>query len=65
VPSYDFRCQNCGHQFTVKLSVAERDSAQCPVCQSKSLSQRFTSMNYFRSGAGTCDASAGGSVRFG
>lgn len=64
MPSYDFRCKSCGHQFTVKVGVNEKDKVQCPVCQSKDLSQLFTAMNYFRAG-GSCGAPAGSGLRFG
>jgi len=33
MPFYPFRCQACGHEFTVKLHVAERDvEIDCPEC---------------------------------
>ena len=42
VPSYDFRCKDCRHSFTVTVnSVQDIESAspRCPKCQSRDLSR--------------------------
>lgn len=34
MPVYDFRCTRCGHEFTLTLSIKERESQEitCPKC---------------------------------
>ncbi len=45
VPNYDFRCKNCGNKFTVMVSISEKDKVTCPECDSKQITQLFTSIN--------------------
>jgi len=36
MPTYDFRCGACGHEFERRSSIAERDEkAVCPKCGSR------------------------------
>jgi putative FmdB family regulatory protein len=36
MPTYDFRCETCGHEFELMTSIAERDrKAVCPNCGSR------------------------------
>lgn len=39
MPSYDFKCKDCDHQFSVTMSVAEYGEGKtvCPKCNSKNL----------------------------
>lgn len=33
MPSYDYKCKNCGHRWTVVCSISEHDSSPpCPNC---------------------------------
>lgn len=35
MPTYDFRCETCGHEFEMTSSIAEREEkAVCPECGS-------------------------------
>lgn len=43
MPAYDFKCKNCGHKFTSRISISERDKVHCPECNSKNLQQIFQS----------------------
>lgn len=58
MPTYDFRCQECGHTFTVKVSYQEKDKVTCPQCGSSSIRQSFAGVNIFAGGGG-CSAPAG------
>lgn len=39
MPSYDFICKDCGHRFTIMMSVAdyEKHSSECPKCNSRNI----------------------------
>jgi len=39
VPIYDFKCEKCGHTFSVLTSLQERDKVVCPQCRSKEVRQ--------------------------
>lgn len=45
MPTYEYRCKECGHQFLEALRVAEHDKKkpQCPKCKSKKVEQIFSS----------------------
>lgn len=62
MPSYEFRCQTCGHQFTVKIAWEKKSSVTCPECGGDKLREVFGSI--FWSG-GTNAAGAGGCGGFG
>jgi len=32
VPSYDYRCKKCGHQFEKFQSISAEPKSSCPVC---------------------------------
>jgi putative FmdB family regulatory protein len=36
MPTYEYRCEGCGREFTVVLTVSEHDKAKprCPKCKS-------------------------------
>ncbi|GAW93044.1 FmdB family zinc ribbon protein [Calderihabitans maritimus] len=60
MPSYDFRCEKCGHDFTVRVSWREKDKVKCPVCGSSSVKQLFTSFTLLTGGSGgACNAPSG------
>ncbi|MGB9802748.1 FmdB family zinc ribbon protein [Desulfofundulus sp.] len=42
MPVYDFKCNSCGHKFTVLVGIDERDRVTCPQCQSRDVSQLIT-----------------------
>jgi putative FmdB family regulatory protein len=42
MPTYDFRCSQCGETFEVVCAIAEReDLAVCPACGSREVAQVF------------------------
>jgi putative FmdB family regulatory protein len=47
MPMYDFRCEDCGHEFSLKLSFAEYDKGgfQCPACKSGKVAQIISRVN--------------------
>ncbi|KXG75154.1 hypothetical protein AN618_20240 [Fervidicola ferrireducens] len=61
MPTYDFICENCGHKFSEFVSLREKDSVKCPVCNGKA-KQRFTGFMYMGKGgteSGGCSGSCG------
>ncbi|MEZ4601306.1 MAG: zinc ribbon domain-containing protein [Syntrophotaleaceae bacterium] len=47
MPMYDFRCEDCGLAFSLKLSFAEYDKGdvRCPACQSDKVTQVISRIN--------------------
>ncbi len=45
MPTYDFKCLSCGHDFSLTLTVKERESGKikCPSCNSTKIEQVITS----------------------
>ena len=41
MPTYEYRCDKCGEQFTLILSLREHEEVpqKCPKCQSKKVTQ--------------------------
>jgi putative FmdB family regulatory protein len=39
MPSYEFECKTCGHEFSLRMSVDERDKkkVRCPKCDSEAV----------------------------
>jgi putative FmdB family regulatory protein len=59
MPNYDYRCRACGQEFTVKVSLAEKEQVVCPNCNSRNLQQLFREVNLFRYGS-SCQLSSYG-----
>jgi len=63
MPIFDFVCKDCGKQFDVKISNAEKGKVKCPECNSSNINQIFSSFgsNCTRSTAygQICEASKG------
>ena len=56
MPTYEFRCAHCGHDFEVTAHIADRDDkAVCPKCGSREVKTVFGS---FALGAGLKSASS-------
>ncbi len=36
MPTYEYKCHDCNHQFSVSMSISEHDEAktECPKCKS-------------------------------
>ena len=45
MPEYDYKCEGCGHSFTVRLGIKEHDTAKvkCPKCKSARARQKIAS----------------------
>ncbi|OPY79776.1 MAG: Zinc ribbon domain protein [Syntrophorhabdus sp. PtaU1.Bin153] len=41
MPTYDYRCEACGHEFSVILSITEHESGKitCPQCKGDKVTQ--------------------------
>ncbi len=62
MPTYEFTCKNCGNRFTIFTSVAKRNEASCPACQSRDIQQVYNAFMFIKGGGGgNGTASAGGS----
>jgi putative FmdB family regulatory protein len=46
LPFFDFRCESCGHRFTVLISNAEKQNQRCPECGSQTLKQVLGSFGF-------------------
>lgn len=60
MPTYDFKCLECGHLFSEFVALKDKDKVRCPVCGGK-VSQRFTGFLYVRKGKGEGSGTSGGS----
>lgn len=67
MPTYDFRCNQCGHRFSLLTSISGRKDAHCPECSSPEVTQLLTGFFFARPGgnngaaAGTGSSCSGGS----
>jgi len=43
MPLFEFRCNDCQHQFSLLVSNVEKNKAACPGCGSGNLTQLITS----------------------
>jgi putative FmdB family regulatory protein len=45
MPTYEYRCDGCSHEFSVVMSIATHDHGgiTCPECRGASITQRFSS----------------------
>ncbi len=46
MPMYEYRCEDCGHEFTTVLTISEHDKTKpkCPKCKSKKVQQTLSSV---------------------
>jgi putative FmdB family regulatory protein len=44
MPTYEYRCDKCGEEFSVILTIGEHEAGKlsCPKCKSRKLSQLLT-----------------------
>lgn len=52
MPSYDYRCNSCGHQFEAFQSMAEDALTQCPSCGTDSLKRLISGAGVIFKGSG-------------
>lgn len=63
MPTYDLKCSDCGKQFTIMVSIKEKETLHCPKCGSGALKQEFKSVNVgakSRSKGSSCKSSSFG-----
>ena len=41
MPTYEYKCEGCGHQFEEFQSMSEKALEKCPVCKKKKLRRLF------------------------
>lgn len=63
MPFFDFKCEKCGHRFTVRVSNEDKSKVTCPQCGADQPRQIFTSFAIGKSGSmpepgGNCDGCA-------
>jgi putative FmdB family regulatory protein len=46
MPTYEYRCEDCGHQFTVVLRLSEHEKAKqpCPKCKGEHVMQAVSAV---------------------
>jgi putative FmdB family regulatory protein len=65
MPSYDYRCRDCGQTFTIRLSMAayaEGVHPPCAACGSANVERSFSALNVLtgsRGGGGSSPAGCG------
>ncbi|MGB9730585.1 MULTISPECIES: FmdB family zinc ribbon protein [Calditerrivibrio] len=59
MPIYEFRCNDCGKQFS-KLILKKDDTAQCPNCKSENVEKLISAVSSFSSAKGGSSSSCGG-----
>ena len=47
MPTYEYRCESCGHEFTEVLSISEHDThkAKCPKCRSEQVAHVLSAVS--------------------
>jgi putative FmdB family regulatory protein len=66
MPTYEFRCAQCGHAFEVTARIADRDEkAVCPECGSRKVATVFRAFAVGKGGAGADLLSRVGSASLG
>jgi putative FmdB family regulatory protein len=47
MPTYEYRCEDCGHEFVTVLSISEHDKSKppCPKCSSVKVQQAVSSVS--------------------
>lgn len=69
MPTYDFECIHCGHQFSELVAYGRRKEVPCPKCSKTEAKVRLTgffigkSSNKSECGAGACPGSGPGICR--
>lgn len=59
MPVYVFRCEGCGHEFSLLTSWSKKAEATCPECGGSQLVEQFGQYR-FAAGGGTSSGSAAG-----
>ncbi|RPF42562.1 putative FmdB family regulatory protein [Thermodesulfitimonas autotrophica] len=51
MPTYDYRCQKCGHVWEARLNQGDTPPQSCPRCGSKELQRLFPAPHVAKSGS--------------
>jgi len=51
MPTYEFKCMDCGYKFSKRISVNERQNVTCPKCGGK-VEQVLSALEFLRSACG-------------
>ncbi|MCK4353123.1 zinc ribbon domain-containing protein [candidate division WOR-3 bacterium] len=54
MPTYEFKCNKCGHQFEVFTSIRLRRKTKCPKCKSPNITQILSS--FYTNGSSSCES---------
>lgn len=58
MPTYEYGCLDCGHQFEIFATISQHDQGldlTCPHCGSKQAVQIFSRINFIKSRSGSAD----------
>lgn len=63
MPTYEFRCNECGHTFSVITNWSKKGEVTCPSCQAQDLKELFGNYRFCTTGGSTngsgCTSSSG------
>ncbi len=59
MPTFDFKCNDCGHNFSEFVSIKDKEKVRCPKCGGR-VSQRFTGFSYIKTGERCSSSSCNG-----
>lgn len=51
MPTFDFRCSDCNHEFSKLVSIKEKDKVKCPKCDGN-VKQLFTGFMFLGNDSG-------------
>lgn len=60
MPTYEYRCKDCGHQFEAQQSFSDDALTECPACKGE-LKKKFGSVGISFKGSGFYKNDSGGS----
>ncbi|PLV56214.1 transcriptional regulator [Thermotoga sp. SG1] len=60
MPTYTFRCKNCGKEYTIFTSYSKVEEVKCPHCGSKEKERVYKKVSFSVQG-GSSSSSCGGS----
>ena len=52
MPTYEYKCRDCGHQFDIVQSFTDDALTKCPSCKKKALRKVFSSVGIAFKGSG-------------
>ena len=52
MPTYEYRCKNCGHEFDIVQSFSEDSLTECPSCHEQTLKKVFGNVGITFKGSG-------------